>query len=118
MQHTLRFRSGHDGRVLLEESSLAYGLACGYEPGATELGVAVGRRVRMELLDGAGRLLDWRTYVASATGGQFPTAATPGPSEPVLFRTNGGLSDTRGRGGIGQGSPLRPERSRYRPPGS
>jgi hypothetical protein len=72
MQHTLRFRTGDDGRVLLEEPSLAYGLACGYERGAAELGVAVGRRVRMELLDDAGRLLDWRTYVASSTGGQFP----------------------------------------------
>lgn len=73
MRHTLRFRSGEDGRLLLEEPTLAYGLACGYERGATELGVAVGRRVRMELLDDTGRLLDWRTYVASATGGQFPT---------------------------------------------
>jgi hypothetical protein len=75
MQHTLRFAACDDGSVLLEEPTLAYGLACGYERGAAELGVAVGRRVRMELLDDAGRLLDWRTYVAAVTGGQFPTLA-------------------------------------------
>lgn len=71
MQHTLRFRD--EDTVLLEEHTLAYGLACGYERGAAELGVPAGRRVRMELLDDAGRLLDWRTYQVSVTGGHFPT---------------------------------------------
>jgi hypothetical protein len=80
MQHILRFRSGDNGSVLLEEPTLAYGLACGYERGAAELGVAVGRWVRMELLDDTGRLLDWRTYVTSATGGQFPTPLAPLPA--------------------------------------
>ena len=70
MRHTLRFRD--DDTVLLEEHTLAYGLACGYERGAVELGVPAGRQVRMELLDNAGHLLDWRTYQVSATGGQFP----------------------------------------------
>ena len=82
MRHILRFRSGRDGRVLFEEPTLAYGLACGYERGATELGVAVGRRVLMELLDDAGRLLDRRTYVASATGGRFPTSSAALPALP------------------------------------
>lgn len=72
MQHILRFRAGDNGSVLLEESTLAYGLACGYERGAAELGVIAGERVRMELLDDAGRLLDWRTYVAAVTGERFP----------------------------------------------
>jgi hypothetical protein len=73
MQHTLRFLACDDGgSVLLEERTLAYGLACGYERGAAELGVPAGRRVRMELLDDSGRLLDWRTYLVSITGGQFP----------------------------------------------
>jgi hypothetical protein len=73
MQHTLRFRACDDGSVPVEERTLAYGLACGYERGAAELGVLAGRRVRMELLDDSGRLLDWRTYVVSMTGGPFPT---------------------------------------------
>lgn len=72
MQHTLRFRACDDGSVLLEEHTLAYGLVSGYERCAAELGVSAGRQVRMELLDDAGRLLDWRTYLVSVTGGQFP----------------------------------------------
>ena len=78
MQHTLRFRD--EDTVLLEEHTLAYGLACGYERGATELGVPAGRQVRMELLDDTGYLLDWRTYRVAVTGGQFPSLlpATPG----------------------------------------
>ena len=78
MQHTLRFRD--DDTVLLEEHTLAYGLACGYERGATELGVPAGRQVRMELLDDAGRLLDWRTYRVSVTGGQFPALLSEHPA--------------------------------------
>jgi hypothetical protein len=80
MQHTLRFRD--DETVLLEEYTLAYGLACGYERGAAELGVPAGRQVRMELLDDAGRLLDWRTYQAAVTGGQFPALL---PGHPALI---------------------------------
>jgi hypothetical protein len=79
MQHILRFRD--DDTVLLEERTLAYGLACGYERGAAELGIPTGRWVRMELLDDAGRLLDWRTYQVSVTGGQFPALL---PEHPAL----------------------------------
>jgi hypothetical protein len=79
MQHTLRFRD--DDTVLLEEHTLAYGLACGYERGATELGVPAGRQMRMELLDDAGQLLDWRTYQVAVTGGQFPCLL---PEHPAL----------------------------------
>jgi len=35
----------------------------------------------MELLDDAGRLLDWRTYQVSVTGGQFPSLP---PEHPAL----------------------------------
>ena len=71
MQHTLRFQTCDDGRTLIEEPTIAYGLACGYERSARELGIPTGQRVRMELLDDTGRLLDWRIYIVSATGGQF-----------------------------------------------
>jgi len=79
MRHTLRVLACDDGSVLLEEQTLAYGLSSGYEPGAAELGVLAGRRVRMELLDDAGHLLDWRTYVVAVTGGRFPA---PRPTSP------------------------------------
>ena len=68
MQHTLRFQACDDGRVLIEEHTIAYGLACGYERSARELGVPAGQRVRMELLDDTGRLLDRWIYTVSATG--------------------------------------------------
>lgn len=84
MQHTLRFRD--DDTVLLEEHTLVYGLVCGYERGATELGVPAGRQVRMELLDAAGHLLDWRTYQVAVTGGQFPCLL---PEQPALVRAPG-----------------------------
>lgn len=67
MRHTLHFLSDDDGRVLLEEDTLAYGLANGYERSATELGVPVGTRVRVELLDDSGHLLDRRTYLVRVT---------------------------------------------------
>ena len=72
MRHTLRFRACDDECILREELTLAYGLVSGYEPCAAELGVIAGSRVRMELLDGTGHLMDWRTYLVSATGEQFP----------------------------------------------
>lgn len=63
MQHTLRFLSGDDGRVLREETTLLYGLMAGYERGPAALGVPAGQLVQVDLLDDGGRLLDWRTYV-------------------------------------------------------
>jgi hypothetical protein len=66
MRHMLRFRDCDDGTVLLQEHTIAYGLvSTGYERCSAELGVVAGRQVRMELLDDGGRLLDWRTYLAS-----------------------------------------------------
>jgi hypothetical protein len=80
MRHTLRFRDCDDGSILLQEDTLAYGLVSGYERCAAELGVIAGRRVRMELLDDADRLLDWRTYSVSESGGQFPSVLPPLPA--------------------------------------
>ena len=72
MQHTLRFRACDDGRVLLEEQTIAYGLVSGYQRRGEELGVVAGLRVRVELLDHNDRLLDWRTYRVPVPGGPVP----------------------------------------------
>lgn len=71
MHHTLRFVACDDDTVLLEEQTIAYGMASGYERSAEELRVPPGSRVRVELLDHLGHLMDWRTYLASE-GGQAP----------------------------------------------
>lgn len=65
MGRTIRIRACDDGRVLLEEHTLAYGLHAGYERCAEELDVLVGTQVRLELVDGGDHLLDRRTYTAS-----------------------------------------------------
>jgi hypothetical protein len=71
MRHTLCFRSGDDGRVLLEAPTIAYGVASRYELCATELGVGDGSQVRVELLDHNGLMIGWRTYTVSQTCGQL-----------------------------------------------
>lgn len=68
MQHTLRFLAGDDGRVLREETTLAYGLMSGYERDPAALGLPAGTQVRVELLDDAGHLLDWRNYIVPLMG--------------------------------------------------
>jgi hypothetical protein len=73
MRHTLHFLTDDDGRVLLEEDTLAYGLAYGYERSATVLGVPAGTQVRVELLDDGGHLLDRRTYLVPASETETPT---------------------------------------------
>jgi hypothetical protein len=68
MRHTLHFLTDDDeGRVLLKEDTLAYGLAHGYERNATQLGVPVGTKIRVELLDDSDHLLDRRTYLVPVT---------------------------------------------------
>lgn len=62
MRHMRHFLTD-DGQVLLEEHTLAYG----DESDATELAISVGRRVRVELLDDGGHLLDGRTYLVAPT---------------------------------------------------
>lgn len=78
MRHTLRFLNCDNEVVLLEEHTLAYGLVCGYEHGAVDLGVPPGSQVRMELLDDNGYLLDSRTYLAAAAGAYFPLLPAAG----------------------------------------
>lgn len=67
MRHALHYLTDDDRRVLLEEHTVAYGLAPGYERSATELGVPAGTQVRVELLDDGGHLLDRRTYLVPAS---------------------------------------------------
>jgi hypothetical protein len=82
MQHTLRFLSGDNGHVLLEETTLAYGLMSGYERGTAALGLPAGRQVRVELLDDTGHLLDWRTYVVRERVAQYAAGASASPPRP------------------------------------
>jgi hypothetical protein len=67
VQRTLCFRTCDNDRLLLQEHTLAFRLTPGCERGAEPLGVTAGTRVRVELLDDAGHLLDWRTYYVPPT---------------------------------------------------
>jgi hypothetical protein len=62
VQRTVCFRAADDGSLLREELTLAFRLTPGCERGAGELSVPAGTRVRVELLDDGGHLLDSRTY--------------------------------------------------------
>lgn len=64
MQRTVCFRAADDNSLLLEEDTLAFQLTPEYERAAAGLGVPSGTRVRVELLDEGGHLLDSRTYHA------------------------------------------------------
>jgi hypothetical protein len=68
MRRTLSYRASDDGRLLLEEPTIAFRLTPQCERRPDELGVSAGRRVRVELLDDGGHLLDSLTYVVSPTG--------------------------------------------------
>lgn len=70
MQRTLSYRASDDGSLLLEEHTVIFRLAPQCERGPTELGVPAGRRVRVELLDDDGHLLDSLAYVVPPTEGQ------------------------------------------------
>jgi hypothetical protein len=61
------FRASDNDSLLLEECTLAFRLTPGCERGAEELGVSAGTRVRVELLDDGGHLLDSRTYLVPRT---------------------------------------------------
>jgi hypothetical protein len=69
MQRTLSYRATDDGSLLLEEHTVVFRLTPQRERGAAELGVSAGRKVRLELLDDGGHLLDSLTYVVPPTGG-------------------------------------------------
>ncbi len=67
MQRTVSYRSVDDDRLLSEQRSVAFRLTSEYERGAAELGVPAGTRVRVELRDGGGHLLDSLTYMVPST---------------------------------------------------
>jgi hypothetical protein len=64
LQRTISHRTADNGSLLREEHTLAFRLTPGCERGAAELGVTSGTRIRVELLDDGGHLLDSRTYHA------------------------------------------------------
>jgi hypothetical protein len=70
----MSFRASDNDSLLLEEHTLAFRLTPACERGAGMLGIPAGRRVRVELVDDGGHLLDSRTYlVASREGSAAPT---------------------------------------------
>jgi hypothetical protein len=72
MRKTVHFLTADTEHILLEEQTLAFGLAFGYERGAATLSTPEGGQVRVELRDENDHLLDWRTYVVSAADDETP----------------------------------------------
>jgi hypothetical protein len=64
VRRTMCHRAADNDSLLREDDTLAFRLTPGCERGAAELGVSSGTRVRVELLDDGGHLLDSRTYRA------------------------------------------------------
>jgi hypothetical protein len=69
MERFLSCRMADDGRLLMEEPTGAFRLTPRDERCPAELGVSAGQRVRVELRDDGGHLLDTLTYVATPAGG-------------------------------------------------
>ncbi len=65
MARTLCYRAVDDNTVLLEEHTDVFHLTPECERSAEELGVAAGRRTRVELRNDGGHLLDYWTYPAA-----------------------------------------------------
>lgn len=65
MERFLSYRTADDGRLLLEESTVAFRLTPRCERPPVELGISAGQQVRVELRDDGGHLLDSLTYVAT-----------------------------------------------------
>lgn len=64
MLRKLCHRAADNDSLLREEHTLAFRLTPSCERDAAELGVSAGTRVRVELLDDGGHLLDSRMYRA------------------------------------------------------
>ncbi|HEX6354853.1 hypothetical protein [Actinophytocola sp.] len=62
MQRTLSFRAADDSTVLLEEPTTVFRLTPACERGAGQLGIAAGRKARVELRNEGGHLLDYWIY--------------------------------------------------------
>lgn len=69
MQRTLSYRTYDEGQLLLDEHTVVFRLPPQYQRGATDLGIPAGERVRVELLDDGGHLLDSLTYVVPPIDG-------------------------------------------------
>jgi hypothetical protein len=68
MPRTLSYRTTDDGRLLLEEHTVAFRLTPLCERPPAALGVPAGKQVRVELLDDGGHLLDSMTFVVATDG--------------------------------------------------
>lgn len=64
MWRTLSFRTADDGAVLVEEPTVVLHLNPQCERSAGQLGISAGRKVRAELRDDGGHLLDYWSYHA------------------------------------------------------
>lgn len=65
MERTLSYRAADDSRLLLEEPTGVFRLTPQSERSPADLGITAGQRVRVELRDDGGHLLDSLTYVAA-----------------------------------------------------
>jgi hypothetical protein len=68
MKRNLSYRTTDDGQLLLEEPTVVFRLTPRCERRPAELGVPAGKRVRVELRDDGGHLLDSLTYVVPSDG--------------------------------------------------
>lgn len=64
MARSLTYRTAEKGNLLLDEHTFAFRLTQQCERNAVQLGVPAGTRVRVELLNDGGHLLDFLNYVA------------------------------------------------------
>lgn len=69
MPRTLTYRTTENGNLLLDEHTVVFRLTEQCERNAAQLGVPAGTRVRVELLNDGGHLLDFLNYVASPIDG-------------------------------------------------
>jgi hypothetical protein len=63
LQRTVSFRACDNDSLLMQEHTFAFRLTPACERSAGQLGVLAGRRVRIELLDDGGHLLDSLIYL-------------------------------------------------------
>jgi hypothetical protein len=69
MSRTMTYRTTEKPSLLLDEDTVAFRLTQQCERSAAQLGVPAGTRVRVELLNDGGHLLDFLNYVASPVDG-------------------------------------------------
>jgi hypothetical protein len=67
MKRTMAYKTATDNRLLLEEPTVVFRLTPRCERPPAALGVSPGERVRVELLDDGGHLLDSMTYAVTSS---------------------------------------------------